>query len=204
MPTAHAAYGFIAINFEYFLSALAPSSWIRRWSHLLPAETSVLDVACGSGRHLQWFARQGHAVLGLDRNAHSLEKAGVFGPVLACDLEAAAWPLAGQKFGAVVVTHYLWRPLLPVLIDSLAPGGVLLYETFADGQQSLGKPSNPDYLLRPGELLGVCAGLHVVAYENGVLPFPQRVVQRIAAVRSAGTTALADTGARWALTALPL
>ena len=164
----------------------------------------MLDVACGSGRHLQWFAGRGHAVLGLDRNADTLQNASAFGPVLACDLEAAAWPLPGQKFGAVVVTNYLWRPLLPVLVDSLAAGGVLLYETFADGQQTVGKPSNPDFLLLPGELLSMCAGLRVVAYENGCLPSPQRFVQRIAAVRPAANAGNAGESARWALAAAPV
>lgn len=175
---------------------LEPSPWIRLWSHLLPPDATVLDVACGTGRHLQWFAGRGHTVLGLDRNPEALQSASAFGEVLACDLEGAPWPLPNQRFGAVVVTNYLWRPLLPVLVQSLALGGVLLYETFADGQQTVGKPSNPDFLLLPGELLQACAGLQVVAYENGCLQRPQRFVQRIAAVRPDSSAATATS---WAL-----
>ena len=178
------------------MPAFEPSPWIRRWSHLLRPDASVLDVACGYGRHMQWFAGRGHTVLGLDRSAEALQSASAFGAVLACDLEAAPWPLPGQRFGAVVVTNYLWRPLLPVLLASLAPGGVLLYETFADGQQTVGKPSNPDFLLLPGELISACAGLQVVAYENGCLAAPLRYVQRIAAVQATGE---AGEPARWAL-----
>ena len=161
----------------------------------------MLDVACGSGRHLQWFAERGHRVLGLDRSAEALRSASAFGEVLLCDLEGAPWPLPGQRFGAVIVTHYLWRPLLPVLVQSLAPGGVLLYETFADGQQKFGKPSNPDFLLHPGELLRACESLQVVAYENGVLESPQRCVQRIAAMNG---TAEAGAAACLELCAGPL
>ena len=84
------------------------------------------------------------------------------------DLENGPWPLAGERFDAVVVTNYLWRPLMPSLLASLADGGVLIYETFALGNEAFGRPSNPDFLLRPGELLRCCRGLHVVAYEDGV------------------------------------
>jgi len=108
------------------------------------------------------------------------------GEKVVADIEAGPWPFAGRRFDAVVVTNYLWRPLMPVLLDSLAPGGVLLYETFAHGNATVGKPSRPDFLLAPGELLDACAGLRVVAYEDGFLEAPERFVQRIAAVREAG------------------
>ena len=103
--------------------------------------------------------------------------------MIRADLEAGAWPLAGRQFDAVVVTNYLWRPLLPAIVAALAPGGVLLYETFAVGNERLGKPSNPDFLLKPGELLEVVRGrLQVVAYENVEVTSPRpAVVQRIAA-----------------------
>lgn len=101
------------------------------------------------------------------------------------DIENGPWPFAGRIFDAVVVTNYLWRTLLPVIVHSLAPGGVLLYETFAIGNETVGKPSRPDFLLQHGELLTACAGLHVVAYEDGFLATPPRFVQRIAAVRPA-------------------
>ena len=159
------------------------SEWVRRWSHLVPPGARVLDVACGSGRHLQWFAGRGHAVLGVDRAPEALQAAAAFGQVVACDLEAAPWPFPGQQFGGVVVTNYLWRALLPHLVASVAPGGVLLYETFAQGNETVGRPSNPDFLLAPGELLRACKGLQVVAYEEGYLEQPARFVQRIAGVR---------------------
>ncbi|TFY96742.1 class I SAM-dependent methyltransferase [Ramlibacter rhizophilus] len=161
----------------------APSEWIVRWSHLAPAAGAVLDVACGRGRHLRWFAARGHAVLGVDRDQAALDSVHGLGETLAADIENGPWPLAGRRFGVVVVTNYLWRPLLPTLVASVAPGGLLLYETFAVGNETVGKPSRPDFLLRPGELLDACEGLRVVAYEDGFRADPERFVQRIAAVR---------------------
>ncbi len=163
------------------------SAWIRRWSHLVPSGTEVLDLACGHGRHTRWFAGRGHPVLALDRSQSALDSVsdltGTGVRTLCADIEDGPWPLAGQRFGAVVVTNYLWRPLLPVLADSVQGGGVLLYETFGTGQQTIGKPSRPDFLLRPGELLQLAGGLRVVAYEDGFEPHAPRFVQRIAAVR---------------------
>ena len=115
---------------------------------------------------------------------------------IVADIENAPWPLAGRRFDAVVVTNYLWRDLLPTLIDSLADGGVLLYETFSVGNASVGKPSNPDFLLRPGKLLQAARGLRVVAFEEGFLSAPERFVQRIAAVREGHP---ADPPARYRL-----
>lgn len=159
------------------------SAWVRGWSHLVPAGGSVLDVACGRGRHLRWFAGRGHPVTGVDRDALALEGLGTLGRVLQADIEGGPWPFAGERFDGVVVTNYLWRPLLPTLVDAVAPGGVLLYETFAAGNETVGKPSRADFLLQPGELLAACAGLRVVAFEDGFLDAPARYVQRIAAVR---------------------
>ena len=159
------------------------SPWLRRWVHLLPAGASVLDLACGSGRHLRWLAAAGFALTGVDRDAEALAGLQGLGELITADLENGPWPLAGRRFGAVLVTNYLWRPLLPTIVDSVADGGVLIYETFADGQQTLGRPSRPDFLLRPGELLQACAALQVVAYEHGVASTPERFVQRIVAVR---------------------
>ena len=175
----------------------APSSWIQRWSHLLAPACSALDIACGGGRHMQWLAAQGHAVLGVDRSAEALALAQAFGRTLQADIENGPWPLAEQTFGAVVVTNYLWRALWPQITASVAPGGVLLYETFAQGNETVGKPSRPDFLLRPGELLQVCAdaGLRVVAYEDGFLSTPDRFVQRVAAVRPTD----GPTATRWPL-----
>lgn len=163
----------------------APSPWITRWSHLLPIGCDVLDVACGSGRHLHWFAARGHPVWGVDRDVAAARAQVPTARLLEADIENGPWPLHGQdgprQFGAVVVTNYLWRPLWPVLLGSLAPGGLLLYETFASGNETVGRPARPDFLLQPGELLQRCAGLQVVAYENGFLDHPPRFVQRVAA-----------------------
>ncbi len=166
------------------------SDWVKRWSHLVKPQGSVLDVACGYGRHARWFHERHHTVCVVDRaqaavdaiaiEPHACEK-------LVADIESGPWPFAGRQFDAVVVTNYLWRPLMPSLLASLAPGGVLIYETFTQGNETVGKPSRPDFLLRPGELLEVCAGLRVVAFENGFTSGTNhssaRFVQRIAAVR---------------------
>ncbi|GKS94175.1 class I SAM-dependent methyltransferase [Acidovorax sp. SUPP2825] len=160
-----------------------PSEWIQRWAHLVPPGASVLDVACGSGRHLRWLQGRGHPVTGVDRDPDALATLRGLGEILCADIEAGPWPLADRTFGAVVVTRYLWRPLLPTLVASVAPGGVLLYETFAAGNETVSRPARPDFLLRPGELLQACAGLCTVAYEDGFLDAPERFVQRIAAVR---------------------
>jgi len=179
--------------------ALEPSPWIRRWSALLPPGARVLDVACGSGRHLAWLGAGGHRVCGVDRDAAALEAArgrpgGAAAELLHADLESAPWPLPGRRFDAVIVTNYLWRPLLPTLVASVAPGGLLLYETFAVGNETVGRPSNPDFLLRPGELLDAVRGaLRVVAYEDGFLAPPPRFVQRIAARREPEASAGAPT-----------
>jgi SAM-dependent methyltransferase len=165
----------------------APSPWIVRWSHLLQPGGSVLDVACGSGRHATWFAGRGHAVTAIDRDLSGVQDLAGNVALVQADIENAPWPLlfngAPIPFNAVVATNYLWRDLLPTLVASVAPGGVLLYETFAQGNETVGRPSRPDFLLRSGELLEVCNGLHIVAYENGTLENPSRFVQRIAAIR---------------------
>lgn len=164
-----------------------PSSWVQRWSHLVPAQGTVLDVACGQGRHMRWFAQRGHAVMGVDRSPEALQSAMQWGDVVLADIEGGPWPLmlngAPRAFQAVVVTNYLWRPLFPTLLHSVAEGGVLLYETFTAGNESVGKPSNPHFLLSDGELLRLCQGLRLVAYEDGFLEAPARFVQRIVAVR---------------------
>jgi SAM-dependent methyltransferase len=142
----------------------------------------VLDVACGSGRHLRWLVAQGFAVTGVDRDAAAVEALRPLAEVVVADIENGPWPLAGRRFDAVVVTNYLWRPLWPTLLASLADGGTLICETFADGQQTIGRPARPEFLLQAGELLRLCQGLHVVAYEHGFEPEPARFVQRIVAV----------------------
>ena len=174
-------------------SGLGPSDWVRRWGRLVPAGGTVLDVACGHGRHVRWFAALGHRVTGVDRAEDALAGlSGVAETVLA-DIENSPWPMleAGQprQCDAVVVTNYLWRPLLQTLADSVAPGGLLIYETFASGNESVGRPSNPDFLLRPGELLTQFADWRVIAFEDGFLPQPERFVQRLCAARPGGPVA---------------
>lgn len=162
-----------------------PSDWVVRWANLIPQGARVLDVACGSGRHACWLAAQGYSVLGIDRNAEALAQL-PSGIATRCeDLEAASWPLAaGERFSGVVVTNYLHRPLWPVLLDALLPQGVLIYETFAVGNATVGRPSNPAFLLQPGELLDVAKGrLRVIAYEDGYLDIPRPAfIQRVCAV----------------------
>ncbi|WP_144112613.1 class I SAM-dependent methyltransferase [Paraburkholderia sp. BCC1886] len=164
-----------------------PSRWVRHWTHLVAAGGAVLDVASGAGRHARWFAAAGHPVTAVDRDAQALhglrDEPSI--DMLVADLEGGPWPLRDDaRFAAVVVTHYLHRPLFPRLLRSLAPGGVLIYETFAQGNESVGKPSNPAFLLAPGELLDVVRGhLRVVAYQDGFLAEPRPAyVQRICAV----------------------
>lgn len=165
-----------------------PSPWIVRFAPLVAAGGAVLDVACGGGRHLRHFHRLGHPVTGIDRAADGVaDLAGRDGvTIVTADLEdGSPWPLPGDaRFAAVVVTNYLHRPLFPRLLDALAPGGVLLYETFALGNERYGRPSRPDFLLRPGELLERVQGrLTVAAYEHGLVSAPRpAVIQRIAAV----------------------
>jgi SAM-dependent methyltransferase len=154
----------------------------------------VLDVACGSGRNLRWLAAHGFVVTGVDRDASALAPLRDRAEIIEADLENAPWPLPGRHFDAVVVANYLWRPLWPALLAAVAEGGVFIHETFADGQQHIGKPSRPDFLLRRGELLQACRGLQVVAFEDGFEAPPGRFVQRIVAVRPApepGTSAAA-------------
>lgn len=168
----------------------AASAWVQRFAGLIRSGGRVLDLACGSGRHLQWLAAQGFAVTGVDRDAQALALARTVAAdaeLLQADLEGAAWPLAGRHFDGIVVTNYLWRPLFPLLRVALAPGGVYIHETFADGHQHVGRPARPEFLLQRGELLRACEGLRVVAYEDGydAAPMGGRVVQRIAAVDEA-------------------
>lgn len=170
----------------------APSAWVQRWSHLVRPGGTVLDVACGQGRHAYWFYKRKHPLALVDRAQAAIDSIAI--PAESCekvvaDIEMGLWPFAGRRFDAVVVTNYLWRPLLPTLLDSLAPGGVLIYETFAQGNETVGKPSRPDFLLRPGELLEVCRGLRVVAFEDGYQDAPARFTQRIAALREPSSPA---------------
>lgn len=164
----------------------APSQWVTRFAHM--AHGTVLDVACGSGRHTTFFADKGLSVTALDRDLSRLGDLRDHPNVTAveADLESATpWRPAPDSWDTIVVTNYLWRPLLPLLVTALRPDGVLIYETFATGNEALGKPSNPDFLLQPGELLAAVQDrLIVIAYEHGEVATPQpAVIQRICAVR---------------------
>ena len=160
-----------------------PSAWVQRWAHLLQPKSTVLDVACGQGRHMAYLASLGHQLTGIDRNPEAVSAASAHGRVVRADIENGPWPLS-ESFDALVVTNYLWRALFPQLLRSVKPGGLVMYETFAQGNESVGKPSRPDFLLAPGELLQIFQGWRVVAYEHGYLPHPERYVQRIVAVNS--------------------
>lgn len=160
-----------------------PSPWIVQWAGLVAAGAAVLDVAAGGGRHTRLFAERGHKVTAIDHDTSALTpRANV--EIVQADLEnGSPWPLPGRTFGAVVVTNYLHRPLFPALLDALAPGGVLLYETFMAGNERFGRPSNPEFLLKDGELLELVRGrFSVVAYEARLISEPKMaMVQRIAA-----------------------
>lgn len=166
----------------------APSGWITRFAALVPDGGAVLDLACGSGRHTRYFLDRGHPVVAVDIDLSGIGDLGAEGTLerVRADLEAdGPFPLAGRRFAAVVVTNYLHRPLLPALVDAVAPGGLLLYETFARGNERFGRPSNPDFLLTPGELLEAVRGrLRVLAYEDLAVTEPRpAAIQRICARR---------------------
>jgi SAM-dependent methyltransferase len=163
------------------------SEWVVRWSHLIPQQGTVLDIACGHGRHMQWLSSKGHLVTGIDRSPEALSVASRFGEVICADIENQPWPLVAdgrvRQFDAVIVTNYLWRSVYPIIVDSLAAHGVLIYETFAIGNETVGKPTRSDFLLNTGELLEVFSKTRVVAFEDGFLTTPDRFVQRIAAIK---------------------
>lgn len=173
-------------------AALAePSAWVRRWASWVRAAGPVLDVACGGGRHALFFAARGHPVDAVDRDAAAVaalaRQPGI--TALCADLEGGSWPYAGRQFAAVVVTNYLHRPLFPALMAALAPGGVLIYETFAQGNAAYGRPANPDFLLQQGELLRVIGAARVVAYEDLYVELPKpAMVQRICALIPSGVS----------------
>jgi SAM-dependent methyltransferase len=165
-------------------SAISPSAWVERFLPLIKSGGLVLDLAAGTGRHVRLLRSRGFAVCAVDRDIARLRPlAGPKCEITEIDLEAGApWPLA-QGYDGIVVTNYLHRPLLAEIGRALAPGGVVIYETFAQGNERIGRPSNPNFLLRPGELLAAFAILTVVAFEQGEVSMPRpAVIQRIAAV----------------------
>lgn len=170
------------------LADLPPSPWVVRWASLIRPGGEVLDLACGSGRHARSLAALGFEVIAVDRDPGLFPDPPAGVTLLGADLESGPWPFAGRCFDAIIVTNYLHRPLLPVLVRSLEPGGVLVYETFALGNERFGKPSSPDFLLAPGELLEASRGvLRVLAYEDLVVSDPRpAAVQRLCARREDG------------------
>lgn len=167
----------------------APSPWVERFAGLVTSggstRSTVLDLACGGGRHGRLFLDRGHRVTFLDRDLSGVAdlRGNTNAELIEADIEKGPWPLAGRQFDAVVVTNYLWRPLKPEIVAGLAPKGILIYETFMAGNERFGKPSNPDFLLQPHELLDWCraAGLTVHAFEQGEEANAAR--QRICAVK---------------------
>jgi SAM-dependent methyltransferase len=160
---------------------MAPSAWVERWAPLITHGT-VLDVACGSGRHASFFLARNLQVVAVDREQQQIPGA----RFIQADLENGnPWPLPGERFEAVVVTNYLYRPLMGQLRDCLSENGVLIYETFMLGNERFGKPSNPEFLLRPGELREAFAGLTEKGFEEGQVSHPKpAMIQRLCAVQA--------------------
>jgi SAM-dependent methyltransferase len=158
---------------------LAPSEWIVRWAPRITRGT-VLDVACGSGRHSRFFLQRNLAVTAIDRDPQHIPGA----RFVQADIENGPWPLEGERFEGIVVTNYLHRPLFDVLKKSLKENGILIYETFMMGNERFGRPSNPAFLLRRGELLEAFAGLDVLGFEEGDVTSPKpATIQRLCAMR---------------------
>ena len=171
-----------------FHRMIPPSPWVEAYAPLIPKSRPVLDLACGSGRHSRLLAALGYPVLAVDRDAEALSAlSAVPGVTTECmDLEGADWPLAGRLFSGVLVTNYLWRARLPDLLALLEAGGVLIYETFMRGHEAYGKPSNPDFLLQPGELRATVnsPGWRELAFFEGLTVQPAPAMrQAICAVR---------------------
>ena len=166
-----------------------PSSWVMRFAPLIPKGELVLDLACGSGRHSQLLAHLGYSVLAVDQNISAIEALNSSAITAKClNLEQETWPLVGLNFSGIVVTNYLYRPHLDRLPELIAEDGILIYETFAQGNGEFGKPSNPNFLLNTGELLSFAArhSLKVVAYEDIYVDAPKpAMVQRLCAVKGA-------------------
>lgn len=165
---------------------VSPSPWVKRFLGGASPGGDMLDVACGGGRHIDLGLVHGLSVVGVDRDIGAANRFSGRDDVtlIAADLETGApWPFAGRVFSAVVVTNYLWRPILADIVGAVEGNGVLIYETFASGNAAISRPSNPDFLLRPGELLAaVHPRLATIAYEHVRLESPARVVERICAV----------------------
>ncbi len=172
---------------QNFTTSIEPSCWLQRHSSLIPHSGPILDIAAGSGRHTQYLLDKGHVVISIDKDVSRLARIKSSRLFIArVDLETPKpWPFKNGAFAAIIVTNYLHRPLLPQIINGLAVGGLLVYETFANGNEKFGKPTNPDYLLKAGELIQLTLGhLHILAYEDLTVDQPRPAqIQRIVASR---------------------
>lgn len=177
----------IEVTARHEHAADQPSAWVRRFAPLIAEGGTVLDLACGYGRHTRLLADMGYAVHAVDRDHEALDALRELANVTVtyADLEQRPWPFAVAAFDGIIVTNYLWRPLWPLLLAALRPDGVLVYETFMLGNERFGKPANPAFLLRPAELLKVVHDrLTVVAFEQGEVQEPRpAVIQRLCALR---------------------
>jgi len=182
-----------------------PSAWVARFAPLIPAG-EVLDLACGGGRHARLVAELGHRVLAVDRDQEALAAcigSGIHTDCVDLEQDGFAWPFGNRRFAGVVVVNYLHRPLLPAVLESLMPGGILIYDTFASGNQHFGRPANPDFLLQPGELLAAVHGaaadaehpLRVLAYEDGYEDLPVPAMRQRICVRRQDQAGLDDAEA---------
>lgn len=167
----------------------APSAWVERFAPLIPEGGTVLDLACGGGRHTHFLRGLGFRVVAADIDVSPIAAlcSDEAVEIVEVDLEGSPWPFEGRRFDGIVVTNYLHRPLLPLLADSLAPGGVVIYETFAKGNEQYGRPRNPAFLLEPAELeTELAPHLEVIAYEQVVDTEPRPVVRQRICARQAG------------------
>lgn len=187
-----------AMTAEFSGGSFAPSAWVVRFAPLLRVGGEVLDFACGGGRHAAWLAEQGFRIEAVDRDVGALASLATIPGVQGreADLENGPWPYRGRQFDGIVVTNYLFRPRLAALLECIVPGGVLIYETFMLGNERHGKPSNPDFLLRPGELLDrLHDGYLIVAFEQGEVALPRpAVIQRVCAIRQPAAPPRLPTG----------
>lgn len=171
-----------------------PSDWVQRWLPEPCGKGRLLDFACGSGRHARLAASRGFRVLALDRDPACLSLNDIPGiEARATDLESASWGFCEERFSVIVVTRYLFRARLDLLLNLLAEDGCLIYETFAVGNGRYGKPASPAFLLQPDELFAAArrAALRVCAFEQGLISQPRpAVVQRIVAWRNTAAGAL--------------